>query len=1137
MLSYVVISLILFKKLSSKNPKQLLSEKKADDDALSLDEIMHQALIETDIDSFIEQIIPKIATTLRVDYIQILELLPNRFALFFKAGQGWAQGLVGAATVSRARDNLFGYTLATKDPVIIVDLPIETRFRGGPLLDNHCITSGVALGIGTKEEKYGLLGVYSKSNREFTPAEIKFLVSISYLLAFVFHNQHQQEELKLFKRALDASSNGVVITDALASDNPVVYVNQSFTKITGYSSEEVTGNNCRFLQGKERLQPEIEEIRNAIAQGKECYTILRNYRQDGTLFWNELYLTPICDRHGSLTHFLGIQSDITNRKIAEQALFESESRFRAIFEQAAVGMAQVSLDGRFLQVNQKACELWGYYPTELIQLRFQDLIHPEEREKSDHLFQALLDHQLPTFTEERRYLHRGGSIVWAQVTVSLVEEKQSTSPYLIAVIVDITERKQLEKAKLADEKRFNSILASLKDGVWSMDLKNQEILYVNQTLRKICGYHLGKLPENLENVYATDRPRVEKISENFLSEQTSKDLEYRIVRPDGEVRWIRDRAQFIYDSTGNPVRIDGIITDITERKQIEEQLRQERDLLNGITQTSVAAIMVLDLEGKIIFANERAEEILAIGQEQLLNSDYNSNVWKIKDFDGNPLPQEVLPFSRVMKTQKPVFEVLHTIEWPDHTLRFLSVNGAPLRKSSGEISGVVICINDITEQQTLEQRLIYNAFYDPLTRLPNRILFTELLHDCVEKRRHEPNYLFAVLFLDVDRFKLVNDTYGHQVGDNLLIYFAHRIKKCLRHHDTLARLSGDEFAILLDQLTQEEDAILVAKDIQARLKSAFYLNGQEVFTSVSIGITFSSIGYQSATDLLRDADLSMYKVKENGRAGYQVFAQNMHDELLNRVRLETELRKALERKEFCLYYQPILALKTGKIVGFEALIRWKHPQYGLVSPGDFIPLAEETGLIVNMGKWVLAQACQQLQTWQQQYISAHSLTMSVNISARQLKEPDLVSTVEEILQDTQIDQRLLKLEITETVLMENEAVSIKILEKLQKQGISLCLDDFGTGYSSLSYLHHFPVNVLKVDQSFVQRIGDQSGKIEIIQGIIALAHSLNMEVIAEGIETRKQFDFLKSSYCEYGQGYFFSRPLDSIAAERLLQDG
>lgn len=1294
--NFGLIAWLYFKLISTKTSSELPEHQK--DNTLSLESITKQAVLETDIDSFIEKIIPKIASSLEVEYIQIMEMLPNRYGLFFKAGYGWQRGLVGAATVAATSNSLFGYTLAATEPIIITDLPIETRFRGGPLLDNHQITSGVALAIGTAQDTYGLLGVYSKQQREFNSQEIEFLLSISHLLALVFHNQRQQEELKLFKRALDASSNGILIADALELDNPVIYVNKSFTEITGYTQEEIIGKNCRILQKNDRQQPQIKEIRQAIIEGRECHQILRNYRKDGTLYWNELYLTPIRDRYGCLTHFLGIQKDITNRKIAEQALKNSESRFRAIFEQAAVGMAQVSIEGRFLQVNQKVCELWGYQPTELIKLKFQDITHPEDLSSGENLCQALLQKKIPTFTQEKRYLHRDGSIVWGQVTVSLVQEdSENTNPYFIVVVIDITERKQLETelenfnrnlkylhkvstqpyydlkvllfnyletgchmlklstgiiteitkdgyqvntlysqnlplnsqtitpieqsfcdqikqtqktitynnpdlekapfnvyigtpiwvnaemygilsfwgnptqqknfthnqcqivelmaesiakllynkqittAKLANEKRFNSILASLKDGVWSMDYQNQQIFYMNITLRLIFGYSRVKLPMNqqfwLEQVFYADQDRVRQISENFLKYGGNRDLEYRIVRPDGRIIWIRDRAQFIYDNAGNPLRIDGIITDITERKQIEEQLRQERDLLDGITQTSVAAIMVLDLEGKIIFANERTEEILAITKQELLGSTYDQKSWQIRDFEGNRLPPEALPFNKVMETKGPVFEILHTIKWRDHTVRFLSVNGAPLRKSTGEIEGVVLCINDITEQQTLEQKLIHNAFYDSLTSLPNRVLFKELLNHCLEKHHQDPNYQFAVLFLDLDRFKLVNDTYGHQIGDRLLVDFARRIEQCLGENDILARLSGDEFAIILDQLSQDKDAIAIAEAMQAQLKVPFTINGRELSTSVSIGVTMSSIGYHKASEILRDADLSMYKVKENGRGGYQIFAKSMYNELLRRVDLEADLSKALEREEFYLDYQPIIELKTRKIVGFETLIRWRHPHKGLISPGEFIPITEESNLIIDLGKWVLTQACRQLQIWQEKYDSARSLSISVNISAKQLKEPDLVATVEAILRDTQIDKHLLKLEITESVLMENETMSIEILEELQKRGISLCIDDFGTGYSSLSYLHHFPVNVLKVDQSFVKRIGDQSDKIEVIQGIIALAHSLNLEVIAEGIETAEQYDFLKSIDCEYGQGYWLYRPLNTKSAEQLMKEG
>ncbi|PPS45870.1 EAL domain-containing protein [Chroococcidiopsis sp. TS-821] len=442
---------------------------------------------------------------------------------------------------------------------------------------------------------------------------------------------------------------------------------------------------------------------------------------------------------------------------------------------------------------------------------------------------------------------------------------------------------------------------------------------------------------------------------------------------------------------------------------------------------------------------------------------------------------------------------------------------------------------EITERTLVEEKLLYEAFHDSLTGLPNRTLFMQRLGHALVRAKRRSHYLFAVLFLDLDRFKLVNDSLGHLVGDQLLIAFVRRLEVCLRSTDTVARLGGDEFVILLDDMKDIKDATLVAERIQKELTLPFNLNGHEVFITASIGIALSTTGYDQAEDILRDADTVMYRAKSLGKARHAVFDKDMHTRAVALLQLENDLRRAVERQELLIYYQPIVSLHNNQLSGFEALLRWNHPTRGTISPAEFIPVAEETGLIVPIGYWVLHQACHQTRIWQEQFTALPALTINVNCSGKQFAQPDLTKQIDRILCETGLNGISLNIEITESVLIENADLAAKMLQQLKDLGIQLYIDDFGTGYSSLSYLHNFPIDALKIDRSFIKRMGSPNEKTEIVYTITQMAHNLNMKVVAEGIETSEQLRQLQSIGCEYGQGFLFSQPLQTEAATAFIQ--
>ncbi len=462
-----------------------------------------------------------------------------------------------------------------------------------------------------------------------------------------------------------------------------------------------------------------------------------------------------------------------------------------------------------------------------------------------------------------------------------------------------------------------------------------------------------------------------------------------------------------------------------------------------------------------------------------------------------------------------------------------------LIERAAHLAGIAI------ERKHAEQKLMHNALHDALTNLPNRALFRDRLQHEFNRAKRHPEYRFAVLFIDIDDFKVVNDSLGHAVGDDLIVQVGERLACFLRHDDTisrsdttrsddtLARLGGDEFTVLLEDIKDPSDAIRAAQRIQKAITAPHTLKGQEVFTSVSIGIALSASSQSTAEDLLRDADIAMYRAKALGKARCEVFDVAMHQSAVDRLNLETDLRNAVDRSEFRVHYQPIASLDTGRITGFEALVRWERPGVGLVGPDTFIKAAEETGLILAMGKWILHEACQQIRTWQSRHASHSQLTISVNVSPKQFTKTNLATEILSVLEQTRLDPSCLNLELTETMAMSDVEKTGSILSDLKALGVRLSIDDFGTGYSSLNYLRRFPVDILKIDRSFVSNMHIDNN-CKIVATIVMLAHNLGLHVVAEGTETADQLRQLKELHCDFGQGYFFSKPLKPEQAEQLL---
>ncbi|MBN3895863.1 MAG: EAL domain-containing protein [Nostoc sp. NOS(2021)] len=614
------------------------------------------------------------------------------------------------------------------------------------------------------------------------------------------------------------------------------------------------------------------------------------------------------------------------------------------------------------------------------------------------------------------------------------------------------------------------------------------------------------------------------------------------------------------------IAMEELLTASEELEVTRAAVEKERQRYQDLFEFAPDGYLVTNTTGTIQEANHAAATLLGVHQKYLVgkplilfiaqadrqsfNSQMN-NLQELKDWEINLQSRGGTPFPASVKAsavydlegkplgwrwllcniseRKQAEEMLHRA-YDDLEIR-VAERTEELVKTNQQL------LTEITERKRVESQLLHLAFHDALTGLANRAAFMNRLRHALNYSKRHSDYLLAVMFIDLDRFKVINDSLGHLNGDQLLLATASRLELCVRSIDTAARLGGDEFTILLEGIQDVSDAITVAERIQQELALPFKLDGQEVFITASIGIALSStLDYEQPEDLLRDADTAMYRAKVLGRAHYELFNSDMYANALAKLQLETDLRRAIERVEFRVYYQPIVSLTNGSILGFEALLRWQHPERGLLNPADFIPLAEETGLIFSIGNWALHEACRQIQAWRVYHHSNFLEKISVNLSLKQFSQPDLIEQIGQILDSTGLDTGTLVLEITESVIVENGDKATAVLLQLREMGIELSIDDFGTGYSSLGRLYNFPIKMLKIDRSFISSIGASSRNLEIIEIIVTLAHKLGVDVLAKGVETKEQLALLRKLSCEYGQGHFFSVPLNSSAAEALIME-
>ncbi|WP_245805487.1 bifunctional diguanylate cyclase/phosphodiesterase [Desulfovibrio gilichinskyi] len=693
-------------------------------------------------------------------------------------------------------------------------------------------------------------------------------------------------------------------------------------------------------------------------------------------------------------------------------------------------------------------------------------------------------------------------------------------------IASAIKRRQTEKALLASEKKFRSIFENATVAIFQTSIDG-EILMANPAMERIMGYdsatQMKEQCPNASDYFHSTRDWVNLLKE-LLRNGAVSGKRIRIKHKDNIEKWCSINISTMYDDEGKPVLYSGTAFDSTPRIVAERNAFKHKARFMQLFESSPQAIALTDSEGNIMSTNKAFTGLFGYTTEQMAPCCENlcpSGEGAIKE-----------NFKKILSGM--TFRTEDLRKHKNGRLIPVSILGYPFVYDD-KISGTFIIYDDISHRKEFERKLSHQSLHDSLTGLPNRTLFLERLEQALYRSQKQPDHNFAVLMLDIDMFKRINDSLGHQAGDSLLIKVGERIKSCLRPVDTIARMGGDEYAILIEYFRTPQQVIQIIRSIRNKIRKPITVAEKEVVISTSIGIVFKTAAYEHPEHILRDADISMYKAKKQGVNKFKVFNKAMHEKALENMLIETEIRQGLPEDEFIPYFQPIYCLHTKRLAGFEALIRWNHPERGFITPDQIIPIAEETGLIVKLDRLMLQKSCHEFAAWLSEYPSSRDMFLTVNLSSGQLSRPDLADSISKTLSDTNFPSDMLKLEITESAIMERNAASTLNLKKIVEMGIRLAVDDFGTGYSSLSQLQRFPASTVKIDRSFISRMAIDHESLEIVRAVNALGHSLSMDVIAEGVETRQQLTLLKEIGCDCVQGFYFDKPQPAAVALQLIK--
>lgn len=1009
-------------------------------------------------------------------------------------------------------------------PEWVEDIASETTtdFPRAPIARSLGLRAGIVSPVLAGEKIIAVIEFFMRDQRDEDERLIGLVLSVSAQLGNIIQRKWEQDALseseQRYRTLIYQSVEAIYMFEQ--ETKGVLEANTAFLNLLGYTVDEARKLTMYdfVAHPKDDIDTFVQHIFTSgkIADGEQKWR-----RKDGTLIDVHVSASRI-QQHGRYLGFF-IGRDVSERKRDEKALRDSRLQYKSLVESVdAIVWEADPVTFKFLFVSPQATKLLGYLPQHWIEdaTFWSDHIHSEDREATVSERMTAIregrDHEL-----EYRMIAANGRIVWFRDNVTV--ETKGNSPILLrGIMIDTSERKnaeeQLRKLSRAVEQSPNTIVIIDTQG---------DIEYVNSNFSLFTGYSATEvMGKNLRTLrYDNLSPELSQKMWTRLTEEGEWRGEIENRKKSGEIYWAVLSMSSIRDDNGEITHFLVVEEDITKQKSMASALQDTQERYRMLIQNSVEAIYLHDPKSKrVLEANQAFLNLLGYTEEDLSTL----TMYDFIDHDR----ESIAALTKQINASEGGCDVGERV-WrcKNGTRRRMQVTAGRM-KQGGKAIGFAIA-RDITEQKQAQERLRYLAHYDELTGLPNRVLFNDRLQDAMIDANGKKR-LVAVMFLDLDRFKTINDTLGHEAGDALLIDVAGRLKNCIRRGDTASRLGGDEFTFVLADMAHVDDVARLAQKILASLAKPFHIAGRDLFITASIGITLYPLDQDNEAGLLKNADTAMYCAKEQGRNNFQFYTTEMNDKDLERLALETGMRSALDRKEFLLHYQPQVDLATGNIVGMEALVRWENPELGLISPAEFIPLAEETGLIVDIGEWVMYTACAQNKAWRDAGIP--SLCVSVNLSTRQVMEKDLVEVVARILSKTGLDPSDLELELTESLLQDPEK-TISVLNELHELGVHLSIDDFGSGYSSLNYLKRFPIDRLKIDRSFICDISIDQDYAAIVNAIIAMAHSLGIKVVAEGVETREQLVFLCQRQCDLMQGYYFSKPLIADAFIKLVQDG
>lgn len=817
---------------------------------------------------------------------------------------------------------------------------------------------------------------------------------------------------------------------------------------------------------------------------------------------------------------------------SREAMELEKERAEVTLQSIGDGVITTDSQGCILSANPVAQHLVGCSNEEAIGRPFGEVF-----QLVDESNRAPLPNPVERCLRERRalFLSNHAMLVSRMGTAYVVEH--SVAPIFtrrreilgaVMVFRDVTERKRSEDMVRQSEASMNEAQRLAHVGSWSLDLVTGELTWSDEIFRifELDPDRFGASYEAfLEAVHPDDRQLVDKAYSDSVKNKKPYSITHRLLLPNGRVKYVSEQCETHYDADGVPLRSFGTVQDVTERMITEKKLRSVADYARNLIEANPDPMMVTDLNGVMSDVNRAAEEMTRLPRSELLGR-------HIADC-----------FTSRGEVEKLLRQVFRAEEVRKFSLTMVKAQGAstdvrcsltPYRNDSGEVQGAFLVAHDITDLKQYETQMLFQATCDALTALPNRLQFREHLGQAIA-RAQEFERVLGVMFIDLDNFKDINDTLGHSAGDELLKLTADRLETAVRQGDTVGRMGGDEFAVLMEDVSNVSEVELAAERLRRTVTEPYLVDGHEIVISCSIGITLYPFDDGDVDALLRNADTAMYRAKAEGKNAYQNFTAEMNDSIRRRVEIGNHLRRAVNASEFALHFQPRAELGGGTVSGVEALIRWNSGGLGMVSPAEFIPVAENNGLIVPIGEWVLHEACRQAKQWLDE--TGMPVNMAVNLSARQFKDVDIARTVVQALEQSGLPAGMLELELTESMLMHDTKRVLRTLETLKEIGVSLAVDDFGTGYSSLSYLKMFPIDYLKVDRSFVMDVPNDPNNEAIVRAIIAMAHGLGLKVIAEGVETAAQLDFLLAQGCDEIQGYYFSKPLPPDGLKAFLKDG